>query len=142
YDHPDRRQWRGSEYHYPAGLHPGLTHGPALRRSMTGGGASRRRCRLLCYSGAFRFALSMTPLQSLRSRSMNAAASWGELAMISAPWVWNFLRTSSLLSTPTTSVLILAMIASGVSGGATRPNHATDVKPGNAASDMVGTSGR
>ena len=65
-----------------------------------------------------------------------------ELPMGSAPCAWNFLRTSSVLSTATTSLLIFSTISSGVSGGATSPNQATEVKPGSAASDMVGTSGR
>src|SRR4051812_5416768 len=62
--------------------------------------------------------------------------------MGSAPYVRKLLRTASDLRTLTTALLISATIASGVSGGATSLNHVTEVKPGNAASDTVGTSGR
>src|SRR5262245_62012657 len=83
-------------------------------------------------SHRLRLAFSITSPHSARSRSRNAAVSPGVWPMGVAPCFSKLDRISSVLSTATTSRLIFSTMASGVSGGATSPNHATDTKPGRA----------
>src|SRR6266851_8605353 len=83
----------------------------------------------------------MTLPHRAASSAKNFPASAGEPIIGSSINLCNVALTSGRLRLSTTSRLILRTTAGSNPGGATIANQVSERKPGNPASDMVGTSG-